>query len=68
MRTGEGEEVEPGTFQRGSGILTHYFTENEVEELFCHLRPLSLGTHCWKLCVKGETFVRAEVEAVFLKS
>ncbi len=27
MRAGQGEEVEPGTFRRGGGILTHYFTE-----------------------------------------
>jgi len=30
--------------------------------------PISIGTHRWKLRVKGETFVRAEVGAVFLKS
>jgi len=68
MRAGEGEEVEPGTFRRGSGILTHYFTEKEMEELFCEFWSVSIGTHCWKLCVKGETHVRAEVVAVFLKS
>jgi hypothetical protein len=49
-------------------ILTHYFSENEVGELFCGLRPLSIGTHCWKMRVKGINLVRAEVEAVFLKS
>lgn len=68
MRAGKGEEVETGTFRRGSGILTHYFTENEVKELFCHLRTVSIGTHCWKMRVKGEDHLRAEVEAVFLKS
>lgn len=68
MRSGQGEEVEPGTFRRGSGILTHYFTEDEVKELFCSLRPACIGTHCWKMRVKGENHLRAEVEAVFLKS
>ncbi len=68
MRAGQGEEVEPGTFRRGSGTLTHYFTEKEVKEIFCELQSVSIGTHCWKLCVKGEDLVRAEVEAVFLKS
>ena len=68
MRAGKGEEVEPGTFRRGSGILTHYFTKSEVVELFSDLLPISIGTHRWKLRVKGETFVRAEVGAVFLKS
>jgi len=68
MRAGRGEEVEPGTFRRGSGILTHYFTEDEVKELFCSLRPACIGTHCWKMRVKGESHLRAEVQAVFLKS
>lgn len=68
MRAGQGEEVEPGTFRRGEGILTHYFTESEVEDLFSSLKPVSIGTHRWKLRVKGEDLVRAEVEAVFLKS
>ena len=68
MRAGQGEEVEAGTFRRGSGILTHYFAENEVKELFCDLHIVSIGTHCWKMRVKGEDLVRAEVEAVFLKS
>ena len=26
MRFGKGEEVEPGTFIRGAGVLTHYFS------------------------------------------
>lgn len=68
MRAGQGAEVEPGTLRRGSGILTHYFTENEVKELFCQLRPLSIGTHCWNMRIKGEDHLRAQVQAVFLKN
>jgi ubiquinone/menaquinone biosynthesis C-methylase UbiE len=68
MRAGQGVEVEPGTFRRGSGILTHYFKEDEVKELFCGLRLASIGTHCWKMRVKGEDHLRAEVEAIFFKS
>jgi MPBQ/MSBQ methyltransferase len=67
MRVGQGEEVEPGTFRRGSGIITHYFAEDEVKELFCQLLPVSIGKHCWKMRAKGEDHLRAEVEAVFLK-
>jgi len=68
MRAGQGRKVEPGTFRRGSGILTHYFAEKEVKELFCGLRPLSIGTHCWKMRIKGVDHLRAEVQAVFLKT
>lgn len=68
MRLGQGEEVEAGTFRRGEGIITHYFTEREVEELFCDLREISVDTHRWTLRVKGKDLTRAEVEAVFIKS
>lgn len=67
MRAGQGEVVETGTFRRKNGILTHYFSESEVKELFCDLQAVSIGTHRWKLRVRGEDLVRAEVEAVFLK-
>jgi ubiquinone/menaquinone biosynthesis C-methylase UbiE len=68
MRAGQGEEVEPETFRRGSGILTHYFEECEVKDLFSRMKPVSIATHCWKMRIKGEDHMRAEVEAVFLKS
>ena len=68
MRAGHGQELERDTFRRGSGIFTHYFDESEVRGLFNDLKPASIGTHRWKLRVKGHDLVRAEVEAVFLKS
>ncbi len=67
MRAGGREVVEPGTFRRSSGILTHYFTEDEAKELFCSFRLASVGTHCWKMRVKGKDHLRAEVQASFLK-
>lgn len=33
FRAGKGEEVEPGTYRRGTGIVTHYFTGEELEGL-----------------------------------
>ncbi len=68
MRNGLGREVEAGTFLRGAGIITHYFTETEAGELFRDLEPIYAGTHRWKMRVKGKDLARAEVEAVFLKS
>ncbi len=68
MRAGRGEEVEQGTFRRGGGVITHYFTEEEVAGLFCDMKPLSLQTRRWKMRIKGEDFWRSEVEAVFIKS
>lgn len=34
MRYGKGEEVEPSSFLRGDGIMTHYFRDGEVGTLF----------------------------------
>jgi ubiquinone/menaquinone biosynthesis C-methylase UbiE len=68
MRAGQGQELERDTFRRGSGIFTHYFDESEVRGHFNDLKPASIRTNRWKLRVRGQDLVRAEVEAVFLKS
>lgn len=65
MRSGTGIEVEPGTFRRGLGVTTHYFTENEARDLFSLMEPLTIRTHNWKMRVRGKDLLRAEVEAVF---
>jgi hypothetical protein len=41
IRCGDGQEVEKGTYLRGTGILTHYFGENEVAFLFPGLVMIS---------------------------
>lgn len=68
MRMGQGEEVEAATFRRGAGVLTHYFTEVEVELLFSDLLPVSIGMHRWKQRIIGGDRSRSEVQAEFLKS
>ena len=68
LRAGSGVRLEPGTFMRGQGIMTHYFTEPEVEELFGLLEPLSICTSKWKMRIRGEDKIRSEVAAVFRKS
>ncbi len=67
LRAGEGEEVEPQTFRRGGGIITHYFTETGAEELFASFIPIEIRTHRWQMRVRGRDLPRAEVEAVFQK-
>jgi ubiquinone/menaquinone biosynthesis C-methylase UbiE len=68
IRKGTGREVEENTYRRGTGIITHYFTENEVEALFCALRKESVITRHWKMRVRGRDLNRAEIVAVFSKS
>ena len=68
MRNGTGREVEENTFSRGAGIITHYFTEPEVEALFGGLKKESISTMSWKMRVKGRDLNRAEIVAVFTKT
>jgi ubiquinone/menaquinone biosynthesis C-methylase UbiE len=67
MRNGTGKRVEDSTFLRGTGIITHYFTENEVGALFSSLINESIRTRYWTMRVRGRDLRRAEIVAVFIK-
>jgi ubiquinone/menaquinone biosynthesis C-methylase UbiE len=68
MRMGQGEEVEEATFRRGSGIITHYFSEGEVSDIFSGLEMDLIRTQRWSMRIRGEKHIRSEVEAVLVKS
>jgi SAM-dependent methyltransferase len=65
LRAKTGLEVEEGSRLRRTGVLTHYFTEDEVAALFPSCRPLRLETVRWHLRVRGAALPRAEIEADF---
>lgn len=67
FRYGSGSPVEPGTFLRGNGVQTHYFTETEVEGIFSGLLKESLRRDEWMLRVRGRDHRRSEISAVFKK-
>lgn len=67
MRSGSGRKVEDGSFLRGRGIITHYFTIPELEELFTGLRRESVTPRYWKIRVRGRDLLRAEIVAMFQK-
>jgi SAM-dependent methyltransferase len=67
MRAGKGMEVEPSTFRRGGGVLTHYFSEGEVLELFDMLQPALIRTDKRFTRIRGQDHIRAEVGAEFVK-
>jgi len=64
MRFGKGEEVEKNTFARNK-IITHYFTEAELEKLFSGFRKVSISKT--RKCKKyhGTEFTRERIAAVF---
>jgi len=45
MRCGLGHETEPMTFMRGNGVMYHFFTVDEIKELFPSLRLLDAKQH-----------------------
>jgi len=67
FRFGKGYETEGATFRRGTDIVTHYFSEQEVADLFSGLTPVSVSTHEWAMRVRGIDLIRSEITAVFTK-
>jgi SAM-dependent methyltransferase len=68
FRYGRGQETEAGSFVRKNGIVTHYFTREEVLTLFTGLTVQSLVQHQWEMRVRGTVFPRAEIVAEFKKT
>lgn len=67
FRYGSGSVTETATFRRGTGIITHYFSQQEVLDLFSNLTPVTIKIHPWKMRVQGKNLVRSEIKAVFSK-
>jgi len=67
FRYGCGVETEGGTFTRKNGIMTHYFTTEEVVSLFAGLAVQSLIQRDWEMRIRGMVYPRAEIVAEFKK-
>jgi MPBQ/MSBQ methyltransferase len=67
FRCGKGDLIEDSTYLRGHGSVTHYFTDDEVRELFSMLNLVSVTHHCRVLRVRGRDYLRDEIGAVFEK-
>jgi len=67
MRYGKGMETEPASYQRGDGIITHYFTGEEIVDLFSMLTPVRVWTRTWTLRIRGTEYLRSEIEGIFKK-
>jgi SAM-dependent methyltransferase len=67
FRVGKGTEVEPQTYRRGNGIITHYFTEAEIGSLSDRFIPDTIRTHRWSMKVRGGDHTRAEIIASFTR-
>jgi ubiquinone/menaquinone biosynthesis C-methylase UbiE len=67
FRCGHGRQIEEGTFQRGNGILTHYFSPGEAISLFSQMSPVSAKDHQWSMRVRGNDLERSETAGEFIK-
>lgn len=67
MRFGKGDEVEPGTFVRGAGVLTHYFSAEEVRELFHQSVEESFEEIRIEKMIMGQDALRSRLSFVFRK-
>ena len=65
VRFGKGHETETSTYIRGTKIITHYFTLQEVNDLFSGLMCKSITLHQWPMRIRGNNLVRSEVIAIF---
>ncbi|MDI9633759.1 MAG: class I SAM-dependent methyltransferase [Methanolinea sp.] len=68
FRAGRGEEVEEGTRVRGTGIPTHFFSRDEICDLFPDLSPVTLREVSWMMGVGKGQRKRAEIEGLFARS
>ena len=67
LRAGQGTTLETSTYQRGEGIITHYFSKKEANALFKGLTPISSKEIKWKQRVEGKYLERAEFELLLEK-
>jgi len=67
FRYGKGERTGPGSFRRGTGIVTHYFGQPEVMALFSPFACRTFAFTSYPLRVRGVSYPREEITAVFQK-
>jgi len=67
MREGKGQEVEKATYLRGDGIITRYFTPDDIRKLGFRFIIRRVEREEWIFPVKGRKYVRAVLTALFEK-
>ena len=66
-RFGKGRQVEPSTFVRGDGISYHYFTAQEVGQLFTGAGSIDPRERTWDERAGRTRMKRAVIEAEILR-
>lgn len=66
FRCGRGTEVEPHSFLKGDGIMTHYFSGDDLVACFPSC-GISLEEKRWDLRVRGTAYPRSELCAAICR-
>ncbi|MEM0130251.1 MAG: methyltransferase domain-containing protein [Thermoplasmatales archaeon] len=66
FRFGKGREVEDGTFLRGNGVLTHYFTEGEIVSPR-GMKEVKREEINYYINIHGRAYLRQEYIIIFKK-
>ncbi|PWR73801.1 class I SAM-dependent methyltransferase [Methanospirillum lacunae] len=67
MRDGQGLEVEHAMYLRGDGIITRYFTPDEIKCLGKQFIILAVNREEWYLSIRGKKLLRAVLTALLKK-
>ncbi|WAI02503.1 class I SAM-dependent methyltransferase [Methanogenium organophilum] len=68
FRCGKGQATEEHTFLRGDGVMTHYFTTDEVEGLFPSEQwKGTVVPERWEMRVRGTRYPREVLSGVFFQ-
>jgi len=68
FRYGKGRPVEEKSFLRGDGVMTHYFTEDEVYDLFPAERwEGTVVPERWEMRVRGIRYPREVLSGMFFR-
>lgn len=67
FRAGTGIAIGHSTRVKGDGILTHYFTRDEVIHLFSSLSPISVSEERWSLKIQDKIMPRVEIAGEFIR-
>ncbi|MDW5563735.1 MAG: class I SAM-dependent methyltransferase [Methanomassiliicoccus sp.] len=65
MRCGQGQEIEAGTFRRGTGIRNHFFSGEELRVLTVGLEEVTLEESVSSKRYGGREMTRAEWSGIF---
>mgnify|MGYP001286285846 FL=1 len=64
FRYGKGKKLEENTFLKGNSLTCHFFSEDEVRDLFDDMEIMVLETRSWGMGPKGKRKLRSRIRAL----